>query len=95
MVLDYVISPGLRICQFRVSLEPIEFLEFFSIVRGRDISSRLSLAKSGSGRLVYHSSSFFGACSLSQLYFCSFMHFLQAPTVNPLRIFIVHSFILL
>jgi len=35
IILDYVSSPGLRICRFRVSLEPIKFLEFFSVVRAR------------------------------------------------------------
>ena len=50
-----------RIPQFRVSLEFIEFLEFSGVVGGRDISPGLSLVKSRSNRLVYRSSSPFSA----------------------------------
>jgi len=53
--LDCVRSRGIRIYCFRVSLEFFEFLEFFG-VRGRDISSGIFLAKSGSSQLVYCSS---------------------------------------
>lgn len=73
MVLDFVRSLGIRICQFRVSLEFIEFVEFFGVVRGRDISSGLSLAKSGSSQSVYRSPPFSHTCGLSRSYLCSFL----------------------
>jgi len=48
-------SQGIRVRCFCVSFEFVEFLEFFG-VRGRDISSGIFLAKSGSSQLVYCSS---------------------------------------
>jgi len=60
------------------------------------MSPGLSIAKGGSSQLVYCSSLCFCASSLSQSYFCFFLLFcfLQAPTINPLCMFVVHFFVL-
>ena len=53
-----------------VSLEFLQFREFFGVVTWRDISSSLSLDRRGGSRLVYYSSTFFCAWSLLRSHFC-------------------------